>query len=89
MKQQVLLPFTSDNIVVTNFREISNEELTQRIINKEIYKYYFWDKKTRLSLAGVQDKLPLVVLDDNKYGIGEGKIASTHILKFEKINDII
>ncbi len=47
-----------------------------------------WDGKIRLSLSGVQDKLPLVVLNDNKYGIGEGKIASTHILKFEKKDDI-
>ena len=82
------LTFSSDNIVVTNFREISNEELTERIINKENINITLWDGKIRLSLSGVQDKLPLVVLNDNKYGIGEGKIASTHILKFEKKDDI-
>ena len=82
------LTFSSDNIVVTNFREISNEELTERIINKENINITLWDGKIRLSLSGVQDKLPLVVLKDNKYGIGEGKIASTHILKFEKKDDI-
>jgi serine/threonine-protein kinase HipA len=80
--------FSPDNIIVTNFREISNEELTERIINKENINITLWDGKIRLSLSGVQDKLPLVVLNDNKYGIGEGKIASTHILKFEKKDDI-
>ena len=82
------LTFSPDNIIVTNFREISNEELTERIINKENINITLWDGKIRLSLSGVQDKLPLVVLKDNKYGIGEGKIASTHILKFEKKDDI-
>ena len=82
------LTFSSDNIVVTNFREISNEELTERIMNKDNINITLWDGKIRLSLSGVQDKLPLVVLKDNKYGIGEGKIASTHILKFEKKDDI-
>ncbi|WP_418185962.1 HipA domain-containing protein [Aliarcobacter vitoriensis] len=82
------LTFSPDNILVTNFREISNEELTERIMNKENINITLWDGKIRLSLSGVQDKLPLVVLKDNKYGIGEGKIASTHILKFEKKDDI-
>ena len=82
------LTFSTDNIVVTNFREISNEELTERIMNKDNINITLWDGKIRLSLSGVQDKLPLVVFKDNKYGIGEGKIASTHILKFEKKDDI-
>ena len=78
------ITFTSNKELSTNFRKISNEELTQRIINRDKVNITVWDKKTRLSLAGVQDKLPLVVLGNHKYGIGEGEIASTHILKFEK-----
>lgn len=35
---------------------------------------YLWDGKVRLSLSGVQDKLPLVV-NETGYGIGEGDIA--------------
>jgi serine/threonine-protein kinase HipA len=81
------LTFSPNNEIATSFREISNEELTQRIINRENINITLWDDKVRLSLAGVQDKLPLVVLKDNKYGIGEGRIASTHILKFEKTTD--
>ena len=82
------ITFTSNKELSTNFREISNEELTQRIINRDKVNITVWDKKTRLSLAGVQDKLPLVVLGNDKYGIGEGEIASTHILKFEKNENI-
>ncbi len=35
----------------------------------------------RLSLAGVQDKLPVVVGDDDRVGLTEGRTPSTHILK--------
>ncbi len=33
---------------------------------------------------GVQDKLPITMLSDGRMGFGEGAIASTHILKFQK-----
>jgi serine/threonine-protein kinase HipA len=82
------ITFCSNKNITTSFKEISNDELTQRIKNRSTINITIWDKKTRLSLAGVQDKLPLVVLDDGRYGIGEGKIASTHILKFEKGENI-
>jgi serine/threonine-protein kinase HipA len=42
-----------------------------------------WEGKPRLSVAGVQQKLPIARLKD-KFGFGEGDIASTHILKFAK-----
>jgi serine/threonine-protein kinase HipA len=35
----------------------------------------------RLSLAGVQDKLPVVVDEDGRVGLTEGRTPSTHILK--------
>ena len=82
------ITFSSNKNITTSFKEISNDELTQRIKNRGTINITIWDKKPRLSLAGVQDKLPLVVLDDGRYGIGEGKIASTHILKFEKGKNI-
>lgn len=82
------ITFCSNMNLTTSFKEISNDELTQRIKNRNTINITIWDKKPRLSLAGVQDKLPLVVLDDARYGIGEGKIASTHILKFEKGKNI-
>lgn len=82
------ITFSTKKDIATSFREISHKELTQRILNKDNVNITLWDKKPRLSIAGVQDKLPLVVLENNTYGLGEGKIASTHILKFERKDDI-
>jgi serine/threonine-protein kinase HipA len=39
------------------------------------------DGEFRLSLAGVQDKLPVVVGDDGRLGLTKGGTPSTHILK--------
>jgi serine/threonine-protein kinase HipA len=39
------------------------------------------DGEYRLSLAGVQDKLPVVVDEDGQVGLTEGRTPSTHILK--------
>ena len=39
------------------------------------------DGEYRLSLAGVQDKLPVVVGGDGQIGLTEGRTPSTHILK--------
>ncbi|MGD9655053.1 MAG: HipA domain-containing protein [Sulfuricurvum sp.] len=77
------LTFTNKEQIPTSFREISKEELAQRIKDRKTKNITLWDDKPRLSVAGVQEKLPLVAVD-GIYGIGEGQIASTHILKFEK-----
>jgi serine/threonine-protein kinase HipA len=79
------LVFISSNtpLPVTSFRPISNDELENRIAKRDQTSINIWDGKVRLSLAGVQDKLPLVVTK-NGFGIGEGSVASTHILKFGK-----
>ena len=68
--------------IETSFREISKEELQERIKERKKTPITVWDGKVRLSLAGVQEKLPIAMLD-GKYGFGEGKLASTHILKFD------
>ncbi len=36
----------------------------------------------RLSLAGVQAKLPIIIKDE-KLGLGDGRLSSTHIMKFQ------
>jgi len=41
------------------FRPIREKELTQRIDEIESKSIIIWDKKQRLSLAGVQEKLPV------------------------------
>lgn len=80
------LTFTNKEEISTSFREISKEELTNRIKERKTKNITIWDEKPRLSVAGVQDKLPIIILNE-KYGIGEGKMASTHILKFDKTDN--
>lgn len=66
----------------TSFREIPIHELTERINQRTGRSIAFWDNKPRLSVAGVQDKLPVLIMPDGRIGFGEGALASTHILKF-------
>lgn len=64
------------------FRPITEKELTKRIDEIESKSIIIWDKKQRLSLAGVQEKLP-ILLKNGKIGLAEGGLSSTHILKFQ------
>ncbi|WP_022850823.1 HipA domain-containing protein [Limisalsivibrio acetivorans] len=66
----------------TSFREINIAELKERIAIRKEKSITIWDNKPRLSVAGVQEKLPIMINSDGKYGLGEGDLASTHILKF-------
>ncbi len=51
------------------FRAISDDELVNRITNIEENSIVIWDKKERLGLAGVQEKLP-VIKKDAQIGLG-------------------
>ena len=64
------------------FRAISDNELADRIDKIEEQSIAIWDKKERLSLAGVQEKLP-VIIKDGEIGLGDGTLSSTHIMKFQ------
>ena len=66
----------------TTRRKININELTDRLRVEDPIQLIIWDGKPRLSVAGVQDKLP-IIYDKDGYSFGEGKLASTHILKFE------
>ncbi|MFY7994302.1 MAG: HipA domain-containing protein [Bacteriovoracaceae bacterium] len=68
----------------SGFREVSEDELLGRLNKRNELGLVMWDGKPRLSVAGVQDKLPMTVLPNGKMGFGEGTLASTHILKFQK-----
>lgn len=72
----------------TEFREVAAEELTERIAQRQRISIAKWDGKPRLSVAGVQDKLPIMIRADGVMGFGEGALASTHILKFGKRPDM-
>ncbi len=64
------------------FRSIPDDELSSRITNIEENSIVIWDKKERLSLAGVQEKLPIII-KDGQIGLGDGLLSSTHIMKFQ------
>jgi serine/threonine-protein kinase HipA len=66
----------------TSFRPVTAVELTERISQRQNVSIAVWDGKPRLSVAGVQDKLPLFIRPDGQMGFGEGQLASTHIMKF-------
>lgn len=66
------------------FRIITENELTQRLDDREHFSLIVWDGKPRLSVAGVQDKINVIFNEKGKLGFGEGSLCSTHILKFEK-----
>ena len=67
------------------FIEIDKQKLLKKIKNIDYENILIWNGKVRLSIAGVGKKLP-VMIKDNKIGFGDGKYASTHILKFDKKN---
>ena len=67
-----------------SFRIISDGELEQRLDAREEFSLIVWDGKPRLSVAGVQDKINVILNKERQLGFGEGSLCSTHILKFEK-----
>jgi serine/threonine-protein kinase HipA len=66
-------------------REISNEELTARIRERDAVPFPVWDGKVRLSVAGFQDKLQVLV-EEGRFYLADGSLSSTHILKPETRN---
>ncbi len=68
----------------TALREITTEEFNKKLTRfKEVGESItYWDGRTRLSVAGVQDKLNLLEVD-GKLGFGEGELCSNKIFKFE------
>jgi len=72
----------------TNFRPIATQELEERIRERNDRSISLWDGKHRLSTAGVQAKLPVLIMPDGTFGFGEGDLASTHILKFDTRQNI-
>lgn len=72
----------SPQAIPTTFRPVTPEELRDRIARRQQVSIARWDGKPRLSVAGVQDKLPILITESGELGFGEGELASTHILKF-------
>ena len=64
-------------------RPIKEQELIQRLQQKEDFGLLIWDGKPRLSVAGVQDKINILYSESGEMSFADGSLCSTHILKFE------
>lgn len=64
-----------------SLREITRDELSQRIRERDAVPFTVWDGKVRLSIAGLQDKVAVYMQDERMYLAEGANIASTHILK--------
>jgi serine/threonine-protein kinase HipA len=66
-------------------REVTREELDNRIAERDQIPLAVWDGKVRMSIAGVQDKLMVyldrALSDGGRLFLVEPPLASTHILK--------
>ncbi len=67
-------------------REVTYEELSERIHDRANRPFNVWDGRVRMSIAGYQDKLSVYVDKAGKLFLVEGALASTHILKPEPMN---
>ncbi|MDE1179266.1 HipA domain-containing protein [Paraburkholderia sp.] len=66
-------------------RVISEAELSERIRERDVIPFPVWDRKVRLSVAGYQDKLQ-VMIEGDTLSLADGSLSSTHILKPETRN---
>lgn len=80
----LFLPLEQSLPTSSSLRIITSAEIEERLDKRDEYSLIFWDGKPRLSVAGVQDKINITINSDGQMGFGEGKLISTHILKFEK-----
>jgi len=69
-------------------RVVPNEELSERIRRRDEIPFPVWDRKLRLSVAGFQDKLQVLVEGESLSLVDGGPISSTHILKPESLNPV-
>ena len=65
------------------YRALTEKDLAELAAHRgQIYAVWPADERPRLSLAGAQDKCP-VLLRDDRYFLPQGEATSSHILKFE------
>ena len=65
------------------YRPLTEKDLADLAARRgQIYAVWPADERPRLSLAGAQDKCPILVRDD-QYFLPKGEAPSSHILKFE------
>jgi serine/threonine-protein kinase HipA len=78
-----ILPVEKEPSEQRHYRPITTEDLANLVARHGlIYAAWPADERPRLSLAGAQDKCPLLVKKD-AYFLPQGEAPSSHILKFE------
>lgn len=70
-------------------RELPLSEISERIRARPLQPFTVWDGKVRLSIAGYQDKIAALKLDDKFYLTDGAQYASTHILKPEPVSGVL
>lgn len=74
---------TADEVPAEPIRRvIPHGELSARIKERDNVPFPVWDQKVRLSVAGFQDKLQ-VMIEGEQISLADGTLSSTHLLKPE------
>lgn len=64
-----------------HLREVTPEQLSERIRDRDNIPFSVWDGKVRLSIAGYQDKIAVYEREGRWYLVEGGRLASTEIVK--------
>lgn len=78
-----ILPVAQQPSGQRHYRPLTEKDLADLAARRgQIYANFPADERPRLSLAGAQDKCPVLVRD-NQYFLPRGEAPSSHILKFD------
>ncbi|WP_430009217.1 HipA domain-containing protein [Methylophaga lonarensis] len=75
------MAYGAEHVGENHLRRVTSEELVAKLDSGDPAQILVWDGRYRLSLAGVQMKLNIVLAEDNFF-LADGCLASTHLLKF-------
>ncbi len=68
-------------------RPLPFTELSERIRERNVQPFAVWDGRVRLSVAGYQDKIAVLIDGDEWFLVDGGKLASTHLVKPEPLRE--
>lgn len=78
-----ILPEGRSPDIQRRYRELDDQDLSRLVARRgRVYAASPPDERPRLSLAGAQDKCPLLIRD-GRYFLPQGEAPSSHILKFD------
>jgi serine/threonine-protein kinase HipA len=68
-------------------RRLPMAELSERIRGRNVQPFAAWDGRVRLSVAGYQDKVAVLIDGDDWCFVDGGRLASTHLVKPEPVRE--